>query len=46
MNFGLEGYLGAAIYALALAILLYAAFRHPVAGLYLLAPLIPLQTLR
>ena len=46
MNFGLEGYLGGTLYAAAIAILLYTAFRKPVWGLYLLVPLIPLQTLR
>ena len=46
MNFGLEGYLGLALYMTALVMLAWAAWKRPVAALYLLVPLIPLQTLR
>ncbi len=45
-NFGLEGYVGYALYGLAIAALLAAVCWRPVAGLYFLTPLLPLQTVR
>lgn len=46
INFGLEGYLGQGLYILAIAMILYSLFKRPIAGLYVLVPLIPLQTIR
>jgi O-antigen ligase len=46
INFGLEGYLGEGLYILAIAMILYSLFKRPIAGLYVLVPLIPLQTIR
>jgi O-antigen ligase len=46
INFGMEGYLGQTLYFLAIAMILYSMFKKPIAGLYVLVPLIPLQTIR
>jgi len=45
-NFGLEGYFGLALYLAGIAALLISMFWRPIAGLYYLIPLIPLQTSR
>lgn len=46
INFGLEGYLGSALYVLAVWLVFYSIFKRPLAGLYVLVPMIPLQTIR
>jgi putative inorganic carbon (hco3(-)) transporter len=46
INFGLEGYLGGTLYVLAIWLILYSIFKRPIAGLYVLVPMIPLQTIR
>ena len=46
INFGLEGYLGGTLYVLAVWLVLYSIFKRPMAGLYVLVPIIPLQTIR
>lgn len=46
INFGLEGYLGEGLYILAILMILFSMFKRPIAGLYVLVPLIPLQTIR
>jgi putative inorganic carbon (hco3(-)) transporter len=46
INFGLEGYLGIGLYVLAVILALYSIFKRPIAGLYVLVPMIPLQTIR
>jgi O-antigen ligase len=46
INFGMERYLGTGLYILAIAMILYSLFKRPIAGLYVLVPLIPLQTIR
>ena len=46
INFGLEGYLGGILYFLAIVLVLYSIFKRPLAGLYVLVPMIPLQTIR
>lgn len=46
MHFGLEGITGLVLYLAAIAGFLAAAFRNPVYGLYVLIPLLPLQTIR
>lgn len=45
-HFGLEGYLGLALYCSGIAALLLSLFWRPIAGIYYLTPLIPLQTTR
>lgn len=45
-NLGLEQYLGLALYLSGIAALLLSIFWHPIAGIYYLVPLIPLQTTR
>jgi len=45
-NFGLERYLGLALYCSGIAALLLSLFWRPLVGLYYLIPLIPLQTTR
>jgi putative inorganic carbon (hco3(-)) transporter len=46
MNFGLEGYVPYALYLLALTSLILSIFWKPIAGIFYLVPLIPLQTIR
>lgn len=46
INFGLEGYLGQSLYFLAIVMIFFCLFKRPIAGLYVLVPLIPLQTIR
>jgi putative inorganic carbon (HCO3(-)) transporter len=46
INFGLEGYLGGTLYFLAVLLVFYSIFKQPIAGLYVLVPMIPLQTIR
>jgi len=46
LHFGLEGYLGYALYFGGIIAFLLSVFWRPQAGLYFLMPLIPLQTLR
>jgi putative inorganic carbon (hco3(-)) transporter len=46
MNFGLEPYLPYVLYAGAIVVLLLTIFWRPIAGIYYLLPLIPLQTIR
>ena len=46
INFGLEGFLGEGLYFLAIVVICYSMFKRPMAGLYVLVPLIPLQTIR
>jgi O-antigen ligase len=46
INFGLEGYLGPVLYGLAVVLVIYSLFWRPIAGLYVLVPLLPLQTIR
>ena len=46
INFGLEGYLGPLLYGLAVVLVVYSLFWRPIAGLYVLVPLLPLQTIR
>ena len=46
INFGLEAYLGGTLYILAIWLILYSIFKQPIAGLYVLVPMIPLQTIR
>jgi len=46
INFGLEGYLGGTLYVLAVWLMFYSIFKRPMAGLYVLVPMIPLQTIR
>lgn len=46
INFGLEGYLGIGLYIMAVWLVFYSIFKRPLAGLYVLVPMIPLQTIR
>lgn len=46
MNFGLESYLPYVLYAGAIIVLLLTIFWRPIAGIFFLLPLIPLQTIR
>jgi O-antigen ligase len=46
LHFGLEGYLGLALYFSGIVAFLLSVFWRPQAGLYFLIPLIPLQTFR
>jgi len=46
MNFGLESYLPYVLYAGAIIVLLLTIFWKPIAGIFYLLPLIPLQTIR
>jgi O-antigen ligase len=46
INFGLERYLGTGLYVVAIVLILYSLLKQPIAGLYVLVPLIPLQTIR
>jgi O-antigen ligase len=46
LHFGLEQYLGLALYLSGIAALLLSIFWRPIAGIYYLVPLIPLQTTR
>jgi putative inorganic carbon (hco3(-)) transporter len=46
MNLGLESYLPYVLYAGAIIVLLLTIFWRPIAGLFYLLPLIPLQTIR
>jgi putative inorganic carbon (hco3(-)) transporter len=46
MNFGLEGIVPFALYAMGIACLLLTVFWKPLIGIFYLLPLIPLQTLR
>jgi hypothetical protein len=46
MHFGLEGFLGLALYISLIAATLLSVFWRPITGIYYLAALIPLQTLR
>ena len=46
MNFGLESYIPYVLYAGAIIVLLLTIFWRPIAGIFYLLPLIPLQTIR
>src|SRR5579884_2821637 len=46
MNFGLESYIPYALYAAAITAFLLSVFWKPIAGIFYLLPLIPMQTLR
>lgn len=45
-NLGLEGFLAPALYGLAVLAFVLSLFWRPIAGLYFLVPMIPLQTIR
>lgn len=46
MHLGLELYFGSLLYAGLIGLVLYSIFVRPIVGLYLLIPLLPLQTVR